>query len=74
MLAAQDELTRAEVDKLLRMRIVNLLLRNQPPRPAKLKDVIVPQDAVETGASSEAQLLFNEGTVARVAERVVSQK
>ncbi|KYC40015.1 hypothetical protein WA1_29085 [Scytonema hofmannii PCC 7110] len=62
------ELTRAEVDKLLRMGIVDLLLKNQSPRRAALKDVIVPQDAIKTGTNSEAQLLFNEKTVARVDE------
>lgn len=33
--------------------------------PAKLGDVIVPQDSVRTGANSRADLLFNEGTLVR---------
>ncbi|MUG91221.1 hypothetical protein F7734_01380 [Scytonema sp. UIC 10036] len=63
------ELTRAEVDKLLRMGIAELLLKNKSPRRAVLKDAIAPQDAIRTGTNSEAQLLFNEKTVARVDER-----
>jgi hypothetical protein len=62
--AQQDALTRAEVYRL--QNNVQLLLRNQTPRPARLADVLVPLDALRTSASSIAELLFNEGSIARV--------
>ena len=65
VLAQSDQLlTRAEVYKLIK--IVELLLQNQTRRPAQPKDVIVPRDAVRTGASSEAQLFFNDKSLIRV--------
>ncbi len=64
-LAQSDQpLTRAEVYKLTK--IVELLLHNQTQRPARPKDVVVPRDAVKTGASSEAQLFFNDKSLIRV--------
>ncbi len=59
-----DVLTRAEIYKLQNQ--VELLPFNQSPRTAKLSDVLVPQDAVRTAASAIAELLFNEGSIARV--------
>ncbi|QSJ19183.1 FecR domain-containing protein [Nostoc sp. UHCC 0702] len=65
VLAQSDQLlTRAEVYKLIK--IVELLLQNQTRRPAQPKDVIVPRDAVRTGASSQAQLFFNDKSLIRV--------
>lgn len=65
VLVQSDQLlTRAEVYKLIK--IVELLLQNQTRRPAQPKDVIVPRDAVRTGASSEAQLFFNDKSLIRV--------
>lgn len=65
VLAQSDQLlTRAEVYKLIK--IVELLLQNQTRRPAQPKDIIVPRDAVRTGASSEAQLFFNDKSLIRV--------
>ncbi|QLE58395.1 FecR domain-containing protein [Nostoc sp. TCL26-01] len=61
---SEQNLTRAEVYKL--SKIVELLLQNQTQRPAKLKDVVVPKDAVRTGVSSEAQLFFNDKSLIRV--------
>lgn len=63
-LAQSDQLTRAEVYKLIK--IVELLLHDQTARPAKPQDVIVPRDAVRTGVSSEAQLFFNDKSLIRV--------
>lgn len=65
VLAQSDQLlTRAEVYKLIK--IVELLLQDQTRRPAQPKDIIVPRDAVKTGASSEAQLFFNDKSLIRV--------
>lgn len=66
-IAQQNELTRAEIYKL--QNSVQLLLRNQPARPAKRSDVLVPQDALRTAVRSTAELLFNEGSLARIAEK-----
>lgn len=59
-----DVLTRAEVYRLRNQ--VELLPFNQSARTAKLSDVLVPQDALRTAAASVAELLFNEGSIARV--------
>ncbi|GAC1491355.1 MAG: hypothetical protein NVS2B14_03730 [Chamaesiphon sp.] len=63
-IAQQDVLTHASVYNLLNR--VQLLLRNQSPRPAKKSDMLVPQDAIETAVRSRAELLFNEGSLARI--------
>jgi hypothetical protein len=62
--AQQDLLTRAEVYKLLNQ--VQLLLKDKPPRAAKKADVLVPLDALQTKTRSRAELLFNEGALARI--------
>lgn len=62
--AQQQVLTDAEVYRLRNN--VQLLLRNQQPRPAQLNDRLVPQDALRTALNSVAELLFNEGSIARV--------
>ncbi|MBD2439591.1 hypothetical protein [Nostoc sp. FACHB-110] len=64
-----DILTRAEIYKLIKM--VELLLHNQPQRPAKPKDVIVPRDAVKTGDKSQAQLFFNDKSLIRVDQKSI---
>lgn len=64
VLAQQQLLTRAEVYKLVNQ--VQLLLRNQPPRLAKLSDVLISQDALRTTPRSTAELLFNEGSLVRL--------
>lgn len=66
-IAQQNELTRAQIYKLQNR--VELLLRAKPVRPAKLSDVLVPQDALRTAVRSTAELLFNEGSLARIAEK-----
>ncbi|AFY36025.1 FecR domain-containing protein [Calothrix sp. PCC 7507] len=63
-LAQQDSLTRAEVYKLLNQ--VQLLLRDKPPRLAKKADVLVPLDELQTKTRSQAELLFNEGSLSRI--------
>ena len=69
VLAQQDLLTRAEVYKVVNR--VQLLLRNRTPRPAKLTDVLAPQDAIQTATRSKAELLFNEGSLARIGANAV---
>lgn len=65
IVAQQNEvLTRAEVYKLRNQ--VELVPFNQSPRAAQVSDVLVPQDALRTAAASIAELLFNEGSIARV--------
>ncbi|MEM6450650.1 MAG: hypothetical protein AAF703_10090 [Cyanobacteria bacterium P01_D01_bin.105] len=68
-LAQSGELTRAEVYRL--QNIVDLLLRNQSPRPARIQDILAPRDAMQTGSRSRAELLFNEGSVARIGSNSV---
>lgn len=63
-IAQPDTLTRAEVYRL--QRNVQLLLRNQSPRPARLADILRPLDALRTAQAAIAELLFNEGSIARV--------
>lgn len=65
LIAQQNEvLTRAEVYKLRNQ--VELVPYNQSPRSARVSDVLVPQDALRTAAAAIAELLFNEGSIARV--------
>lgn len=70
-LAQQNLLTRAEIYKLANQ--VQLLLKNQPPRPAKISDILIPQDALRTAARSKVELLFNEGTLARIGANAMFQ-
>lgn len=62
--AQSAELTRAEVYRL--QNVVNLMLRHQPPRQAREQDIIAPRDALQTGRRSRAELIFNEGSLARI--------
>ncbi|MEO1131558.1 MAG: FecR domain-containing protein [Cyanobacteria bacterium J06639_1] len=57
-------LTRAEVYKLVNQ--VELIPKNQQPRPAQLDDILVPLDSLATKPKSRADLLFNEGSLARL--------
>lgn len=63
-IAQQALLTRAEVLK-LRNR-VDLVPNGKSPRRAKLQDPVVPKDALRTARASLAELLFNEGSIARI--------
>lgn len=67
--AASDLLTRGEVYKLINQ--AQLLQNNRPARPARLTDVLVPQDAIHTAAQSRAELLFNEGSLARIGSNAI---
>ena len=69
LLAQPDLLTRAKVYKLVNT--VQLLPNNQSPRPAKLADTLAPLDAIKTATRSRAELLFNEGSLARVGANAV---
>jgi hypothetical protein len=61
---AQSALESAEIYKVRNQ--VDLSRQNQPAwNRAKLGDTLAPQDAIRTGANSQAQLLFNEGTLVR---------
>jgi hypothetical protein len=62
-------LTRAEVYKLANL--VDLLLSNQAPRRAKVKDALRPLDALQTKQNSRAELLFNEGSFLRVGSKAI---
>ena len=64
MLAQANLLTRAEIYKLVNQ--AQLLPKGRSPRPAKLEDVLVPLDALQTAQRSKAELLFNEGSLARL--------
>jgi len=67
--AASDLLTRGEVYKLINT--AQLLQNNRPVRPARLSDVLVPQDAIRTATRSRAELLFNEGSLARIGSNAI---
>lgn len=63
-IAQSDLLTQAEIYKLVNQ--VQLLLKNQPPRSAKVADVVQPLDAVKTATRARADLVFNEGSLVRL--------
>jgi len=67
--AQQAMLTRGEVYKLINN--VQLLLNNRSPRSARVSDVMVPQDALCTASRSKAELLFNEGSLARIGSNAI---
>jgi len=60
----QEILTQAEVYRL--QNSVEILPRNRSARPARLRDQLVPLDALRTAATALAELLFNEGSLTRV--------
>ena len=68
-IAQSGELTRAEVYRL--QNIVELLRRNQSPRQARVQDTLAPRDAMQTGGRSLAELIFNEGSLARIGSNSV---
>jgi hypothetical protein len=67
--AAQELLTRAQVYKVVNR--VQLTPNQRPSRPAKLSDVMVPLDALQTATQSRAELLFNEGSLARIGSNAI---
>jgi hypothetical protein len=63
---AQSVLQKGEIYKLTNQ--VDLNRHNQPVwSRAKLGDPLTPQDSIRTGANSRAELIFNEGTLVRIA-------
>ncbi len=67
---SQSVIERAEIYKIRNQ--VDLSRQNQQNwNKANLGDVIVPQDAVRTGANSRADLLFNEGTLIRTGAETI---
>ncbi|MDJ0705689.1 MAG: hypothetical protein QNJ46_20680 [Leptolyngbyaceae cyanobacterium MO_188.B28] len=67
--AQQTLLTRAEVYRLLNQ--VQFIPRGQSSRPAQLSDILAPRDALRTGNRSRVELLFNEGSLARIGSSAV---
>ena len=55
-IAQTNTLTRAQIYRL--QNIVNLLLQNQSLRPARLQDILVPRDAMETGSQSAGRTVL----------------
>ena len=45
---------------------VALILKNQAPRSAKVRDTLVPGDAIATARAALAELRFNDGSLARI--------
>jgi hypothetical protein len=45
---------------------VELLLKNQAPRSAKVRDTMTPGDALSTARAALAELRFNDGSLARI--------
>ncbi|MBE7383331.1 MAG: FecR domain-containing protein [Leptolyngbya sp. SIO1E4] len=64
---AQVPLTRADVESLENR--VEVMLRGQAARSARLSDWLGVGDTLRTAASSRAELRFNDGSLARVGER-----
>lgn len=67
--AQNNLLTRAEIYKLVNK--AQLAPKGKSPRPAKLKDTLVPLDALQTAQQSLAELLFNEGSLARLGANTI---
>ncbi|MGJ3244665.1 MAG: hypothetical protein ACFE0I_01130 [Elainellaceae cyanobacterium] len=63
-LAPESEMTQAAIRNL--RNDVQLLPFEKTVRPAKIDDIVRPLDAVQTGKSSMAELLFNQGTLLRI--------
>jgi hypothetical protein len=66
---AETSLNRAIVQSLRNS--VRLLLQDQAPRSAKVKDALTPGDALSTARASLAELRFNDGSLARIGERAL---
>lgn len=57
-------LTEAELYRIQNQ--VQLLPYQQAPRPAAIADPLLPRDGVQTRSQSRAEVLFNEGSLARI--------
>lgn len=63
---AEVALTRADIAATVNR--VELLPRGQAPRPAQLTDHLGQGDSLRTAGSSQAELRFNDGSLARIGE------
>ncbi len=61
---AETPLNRAVIESL--RNAVKLILQNQSPRPARVRDTMTPGDALATARAALAELRFNDGSLARV--------
>lgn len=68
---ANVPLTRADIEAILNR--VELIPRGRSARMARHSDVMVVGDTLRTAAQSQAQLRFNDGSLARVGERAIFQ-
>ncbi|MDK3160165.1 FecR family protein [Kamptonema cortianum] len=66
---AQTPLTRAVIQTVRNQ--VQLIPRQQTPRPARIAEEMRSEDAISTGLASLAELRFNDGSLARVGESAV---
>lgn len=64
--ALASPLSSATVDRVVNLVTVELL--QQPPQPAAIHDVLVPEDLLHTGQTSLAQMLFNDDSLVRVGQ------
>ncbi|NJP11722.1 MAG: hypothetical protein HC866_21480 [Leptolyngbyaceae cyanobacterium RU_5_1] len=69
--SAETLLNRATVQQL--RNTVRLILQNQQPRTAKVKDNLTPGDALTTAHNSLAELRFNDKSLARIGEQALFQ-
>ncbi|MCC5614159.1 FecR family protein, partial [Nostoc sp. CHAB 5836] len=70
--SAVTPLTRAEIQKL--RNLVQLIPRDrQKKRPARKSDAMIPGDGLSTGRASQADLRFNDGSLARLGEQAIFQ-
>jgi hypothetical protein len=65
--SAETALNRAVVKNL--RNLVRLIPQNRVSRPARVSDAMKPGDALSTGRSALAELRFNDGSLARLANR-----
>lgn len=68
---ANVALTRADIEAILNR--VELTPRGRPARMARSRDFMAVGDTLRTAAQSQAQLRFNDGSLARVGERATFQ-
>ncbi len=69
--SATTPLTRAEIEKI--RNLVQLMPKNRQYRPAHTSDAMFPGDGVSTGRASQAELRFNDRSLARIGEQAVFQ-
>ena len=67
----QQLLTNATIDRLRNQ--VTVQLQQQPLQAANIDDVLIPDDLLYTGATSLAQMVFNDNTLIRVGQNSTFQ-